>query len=198
MPAWRTIERRGERLVRGVVDLGGDLEARPDQDLGIPGIDLDDLHRADRGDERERVQNPARRGGPGRDGRVQEQGQSHDPGEHQERLEQVARGLHAEGEPAPAVLPGRGLVEGEIRDGRGRLGDRRLPERVGLDAVAAGELDDVDEVALQLRERQLHPPGGRRQAPPSPPLPDQQPDDGRQAQPGPDREEARRARAGAA
>ena len=191
------IQRRDKRLVHGVVDLGGDLEARSDQDLGIAGIDLDDLHRADRGDERERVQNPAGRGGPGWNGRAAEQGQAHDRGEHQERLEKVAGSLHAKSEPAPAVLPGRGLVEGEIRDGRGRLSDGRLPERVGLGTVAARKLDDIDQVALQLGKRQLHAPGGRRQAPPSPPLSDQQQGNGGHAQSSPDREEADEHRAGA-
>ena len=59
----------------------------------------------------------------------------------------IARGLHAEQEPAPAVFSGRGLVKGKVSNrGRG-LGDGRLAERIGLKAVAAGELDEVDQMA---------------------------------------------------
>ena len=40
----------------------------------------------------------------------------------EERLEEIARSLHAEQEPAPAVFPGRRLVEREVGNGRGGLG----------------------------------------------------------------------------
>ena len=107
-----------------------------------------------------------------------------------ERLEEIARSLHAEQEPAPAVFPGRGLIKGEVGDrGRG-LADGGLAERIGLEAVAAGELDEVDQMAFQLGKRQLHPPRGRRQAPPAALLADHQRGDGRQAEDRPDREQA--------
>ena len=110
----------------------------------------------------------------------------------------IARGLHAEQQPAPAVFSGRGLVKGKVSNcGRG-LGDGRLAERIGLKAVAAGELDEVDQMAFQLRKRQLNPPRGRRQAAPTTLLADQERGDGRQAQNRPDREQAVERGAGAA
>ena len=178
------------RGLRGVIDLGGNLQARPDQDLGIAGRDLDDLDRAQPGDERERMQDPAGRGTPGGDHRATEHGQAQDQREQHERLEEIAWGLHAEQEPAPAVFSGRGLVKGKVSNrGRG-LGDGRLAERIGLKAVAAGELDEVDQMAFQLRKRQLNSPRGRRQAAPTTLLADQERGDGRQAQNRPDRERA--------
>src|SRR5208282_3863492 len=93
-------------------------------------------------------------------------------------------------EPAPAVFPGRGLVKGKAGNrGRG-LGDGRLAERIGFKTVAAGELDEVDQMAFQLRKRQLNPPRGRRQAAPTSLLADQERSDGRQAEDRPDREQA--------
>src|SRR5271166_3314135 len=93
------------------------------------------------------MQDPAGRGTPGGDHRATEHGQVQDQREQHERLEEIARGLHAEQEPAPAVFSGRGLVKGKVSNrGRG-LGDGRLAERIGLKAVAAGELDEVDQMA---------------------------------------------------
>ena len=119
------------------------------------------------------MQDPAGRGTPGGDHRATEHGQAQDQREQHERLEEIARGLHAEQQPAPAVFSGRGLVKGKVSNrGRG-LGDGRLAERIGLKAVAAGELDEVDQMAFQLRKRQLNPPRGRRQAAPTTLLADQ-------------------------
>ena len=88
------------------------------------------------------------------------------------------------------VFSGCDLVKGKVSNrGRG-LGDGRLAERIGLKAVAAGELDEVDQMAFQLRKRQLNPPRGRRQATPTTLLADQERGDGRQAQNRPVREQA--------
>ncbi len=183
-------ERGGESFVHGVVDLGGDLQARAEQDLGVAGRDLEDLDRAHRGDERERVQDPAGRGAPGGDHGAAQEGQAQHQPQHGERLEKVAGSLHAKQEPPPAALAGRRLVEGEVGHRGRRLDDGRVAKRVVVEAVAAGELDDVDEMAFQLRERQLHPPRGRRQAAPAALLPDRERGDGRQTEQPPGRKQA--------
>ena len=80
-------ERGGVVLVRRVVDLGGDLQARTEQDLGVSRRDLEDLDRAHRGDERERMQDPACRGTPGGDHGAAQEGQAQHQAQHRTRLE---------------------------------------------------------------------------------------------------------------
>ena len=142
------------------------------------------------------MQDPAGRGTPGRHHRATEQHQAQHQREHQERLEEIARSLHAEQEPPPAVLAGRGLVKRKIGDrGRG-LVDGCLAERIGLKTVAARELDKVDQMAFQLRKRPLNPSRGCRQAEPTSLLADQKRGDGRQAEERPDREQGHKSTLG--
>ena len=81
-------------------------------------------------------------------------------------------------------------MKGKVSHRGRRLGDGRAAKGVVVETVVAGELDDVDEVAFQLRECQLHPSRGRRQAAPAALLPDRERGDGRETEQPPRRKQA--------
>ncbi len=157
------IQGRRQRLEARVFDLGDDLQARPDPDVGIPGTHLDDLDRPHGRDEREGAQQPARQRRPGRHQPVQKHDERQHTTEEQERLEQVTGRLHAEGKTPPATFLGGRADEGEVGHGRGGLRQGGLAERSRACPVCRGKLHDVDQVAFELRKSELHAAGGARQ-----------------------------------
>ena len=154
-----------EGIPFGILDFRRNVQAGADQDFRIARLYADDRHLAHGGHEIPRLHQPVGRRAPVRDEELASHRTANQQGQQPDRFDQIAGRLHAVEESAPAVLLGRGLVEVDVLEPRRRLPHRRIAKGAIHDFRILGELDDVDQIATQLRELGLDPAGRGLQAP---------------------------------